>query len=107
MSTEENKAVLSRLNEELDRGNLAILDQHPGLDEVRPMLMQLLAARQAGLIQERTEEIIAEGDWVAVRVLRTGGPFGDGIEEIAMLKIIDGRIIKQHSQGGPITAKHV
>ena len=107
MSTEKNKAVLPRLNEELNRGNLAILDQHPGLDEVRPMLMELLAARRAGLIQERTEEIIAEGDWVAVRVLRTGGPFGDGIEEIAMLKIVDGHIVKQYSQGGPITTKHV
>jgi hypothetical protein len=106
MTTEENKAVLRRLNEELDRGNLAILDQHPGLDEVHPMLMQLLAARQSGLIQERTEEIIAEGDWVAVRVIRTGGPFGDGVEEIAMLKIVDGHILKQYSQGGSISAQH-
>ncbi len=102
MSIEENKAIVRRLAEELDRGNLAILDQHPGLDEVRPMVMQLLAARQAGQIQERMEEMIAEGDWVAVRVVRTGGPFGNGIEEIAMLKIVDGRIVKQHSQGGPI-----
>jgi len=105
MSTEENKAVLRRLNEELDRGNLAILDQHPGLDEVHPMLMQLLEARHSGLIQERTEEIIAEGDWVVVRVIRTGGPFGDGVEEIAMLKIVDGHILKQHSQGGPISTQ--
>jgi hypothetical protein len=105
MSIEENKAVVRRLAEELDRGNLDILKEHPGLDEVRPMLMQLLAARQAGQIQERVEEMIAEGDWVAVRAIRTGGPFGDGIEEIAMLKIVDGHIVKQHSQGGPIGAQ--
>jgi hypothetical protein len=102
MSIEENKAVIRRLTEELECNNLTILDEHPGLDEVRPMLLQLLAARQAGIVQERTEEIIAEGDWVAVRVIRTGGSCGDGVEEIALVKIVDGHIVKQHSQGGPI-----
>ncbi len=102
MSIDENKAVVRRLVQELEQGNLAILDEHPGLDEVRPMLMQLLAAYQAGVFQQRTEEVIAEGEWVALRMIRTGGPFGAGVEELAMLRIVDGHIVKQHSQGGPI-----
>ena len=102
MSTEENKAVVRRLAQELEQGNLAILNEHPGLDEVRPTIMQLLAARQTAPIQERIEEMIAEGDWVAVRVIRSGGSFGAGVEEIAMCKIVDGKIVKQHSQGGPL-----
>ncbi len=102
MSIEENKAVVRRLVQELEQGNLAILDQHPGLDEVRPMLMQFLAAHQAGMIQQRFEEMIAEGEWVAMRIIRTGGPFGAGVEELAMFRIVDGHIVKQHSQGGPI-----
>ncbi len=102
MSIDENKAVVRRLVQELEQGNLAILDQHPGLDEVRPMLMQILAAYQAGMIQQRIEEVIAEGERVALRVIRTGGPFGAGVEELAMLQIVDGHIVKQHSQGGPI-----
>ncbi len=105
MSVEENKAVLRRLTEELEKGNLAVLDEHPGLDEVRPMVMQLLAARKRANIQERIEEMIGEGDWVAVRVIRSGGPFGDGIEEIALIKVVDGKIVKQHSQGGPISVR--
>ena len=102
MSIEENKAVIRRLSEELEQGNLAILDEHPGLDEVRPMATQIVAARQSANIQGRIEEMIGEGDWVAVRVIRSGGPFGDGIEEIALLKVVDGKIVKQHSQGGPL-----
>ena len=105
MSVEENKAVLRRLAEELEKGNLAILDEHPGLDEVRLMVMQLLAARKSANIQERIEEMIGEGDWVALRVIRSGGPFGDGVEEIAMCKVVDGKIVRQHSQGGPIGAR--
>ncbi len=69
------------------------------------MAMQILAARQSAHIEERIEEVIAEGDWVAVRVIRSGGPFGDGIEEIAMCKVVDGKIVKQHSQGGPLNAR--
>ena len=102
MSTDENKAVLHRLMQELAQGNLDILNEHPGLDDVRPMLMQLLDLRKTMTIQEQIEEMIAEGDWVAVRVIRIGGPFGDGVEEIAMCKIVDGKIVKQHSQGGPL-----
>ena len=105
MSTEENKAVIRQLAQELAQGNLAILDEHPGLDEVRPMAMQILAARQTAHIEERIAEMIAEGDWVAVRVIRSGGPFGAGIEEIAMCKVVDGKIVKQHSQGGPLGAR--
>jgi predicted SnoaL-like aldol condensation-catalyzing enzyme len=102
MSIEANKAVLWQLVQELEQGNLSVLDQHPGLNEVRPMLTELLAAQGAGVIQQRIEEVIAEGDWVACRIIRTGGPFGAGVEELAMFKVVDGTIVKQHSQGGPL-----
>lgn len=105
MSTDENKAVLHRLMQELEQGNLDILNEHPGLDEVRPMLMQLLDLRKTTTMQEQIAEMIAEGDWVAVRVIRTGGPFSEGVEEIAMCKIVDGKIVKQHSQGGPLARR--
>ena len=38
----------------------------------------------------------------SIQVIRSVGPFGTGVEELAMFQIVDGHIVKQHSQGGPI-----
>ena len=75
MSAEMNKAVVRRLHQALDRGDLAAIDTHPGLiAEFKPMYVAMSQAF-AG-ITITSEQLVAEGDWVGyhltVRATQTG-----------------------------------
>ena len=86
MSAHENKAILVRLAEEFNRGNLGIVDEifSPNLriispspdwppfpDGVEGARVMLSAMREAG-VEMKIEDIIAEDDRVAVRWTTTG-----------------------------------
>jgi ketosteroid isomerase-like protein len=92
MSTEQNKALFSRLLDELNRGNLGVVDQVIAPDAVliSPHLPEPVRGRQAfkdafggigiealGVQYPPPEEMIAEGDSVAVRFIARGTHRGE------------------------------
>jgi steroid delta-isomerase-like uncharacterized protein len=91
MSTEDNKAIVLRNYEELNKGNLGIVDElyatnyvghTAGLPEPvrgREALKPLLAAYFTAFpdLHETPEDLIAEGDKVAIRVTYRGTHKGD------------------------------
>lgn len=108
MSTEENKAVVIRINESANRHDLAALDQHPGMRETREFLARLFHAFPD--MHTTIEELVADGEWVAVRMVARGthqgewegkAPTGRTVvsEVLAMHRIVDGRIVTSYSQG--------
>ena len=66
MSAAENTAVMRRLYIALNHGNLAVLDDHPGLADVKPTLQHACAT--APDTQATIEELVAEGERVARRL---------------------------------------
>ncbi len=91
MSTEDNKALVRRFYEEIDKGNIGILDElvaEDYLDHNPPPLPGLAAGRE-GLKQafrifweatpghHQIEEQIAEGDKVVTRLTAYGKHEGD------------------------------
>jgi hypothetical protein len=86
MLTEANRALIHRITQELQAGNLALLDAHPGLAELRPRIVQGIAAGHSISI----EEIFVGGEWVATCTL-----FPDTSSEVlGMHRIVAGTIVR-------------
>ncbi len=110
MSTEENKALVRHILEEVNSGNLAIMKDHPGLREAIPHIKSMVEARadtKAEIAQQ-----LADGDWVVTRLLLSGvltkeflgTPAGTpyASETILLYKVVNGKVVEQHSQAGRI-----
>ena len=72
---EENKAIVRRLHEALNEGNLAALDEHPGLGEFKAMYGRLLVAFPD--TRSTIERLVAEDDWVAYHLAARGTHRGE------------------------------
>lgn len=112
-SAETLKSLVRHVTEEAIRGNLDILQEHPGLHETIPMRRAL----NAGLSDQKVTFAlqIADGEWVASRVIVSGvhtgplmghAPTHQRMEtEVLMFhRIVAGRIVKQHSVADTIGA---
>ena len=111
MSAEENKAVVIRMNESANRHDLTAMDEHPGMAGTREFLTRYFQAFPDA--RATIQELVAEGEWVAVRMVARGTQQGEwgGVapsgqrredEVLAMHRIVDGRIVTSYSQGGPL-----
>jgi predicted ester cyclase len=123
MSPEENKAIMRRFYEEIDKGNLAAMDELVAEDYINhdpPPFPELAPARE-GLKQafkifwdatpgyHKIEDMIAEGDKVVTRLTAYGKHEGDlpgGIKAtgnqlvmtgIAIHRLVDGKIVEHWS----------
>ena len=89
MSTEENKAVVVRMHEALNHHDLAALDEHPGMAGTREFLTRYFQACPDA--RATIQELVAEGEWVAVRMISRGtqqgewGGLGDAREQCERL----------------------
>jgi len=120
MSVERNKAVVRRLFEVWNTGNLDAIDElyaadyvadyrpyaplRQGHDAIRGMIQRAHAAFPD--FHEELEEMVAEGDKVAVRFTITGTQLGQWgplpptgkpvrFEEIVILRFVDGKVVEQ------------
>ena len=111
MSAEENKAVVVRMHEAVNRHDLTALDEHPGMAGTREFLTRYFQVCPDA--QATIEELVAEGEWVVVRMISHGTQQGEwgGVapsgqrqedEVLAMHRIVDGHIVTSYSQGGPL-----
>jgi len=125
---EKNKQLIYRLMEEVDKGNVDVVDEFyapayidhnpsairemlPGLEGIKHVFKLLYAAFPD--TAHKIEDIIAEGDKVAVRISATAThtgeifgvqPTGKKVElsSIVIFRIVDGRIIERWvAQQGP------
>ena len=108
--SEKNKAIVKDIWERAWGGDLSGFEEHPGLHELLPTIraMAAIEADETNTIHE----MLADGDWVIARftsemTLRQaamGMEAGSHMvfETIAMYKVVNGVIVKQHSQGGRI-----
>jgi predicted ester cyclase len=105
MTPVENKTVVLRFLEALDRHDFASLAEHPGLKQIlerHPMMRTAFPD-----LTHKVDEQIAEGDTVATRVTMTGthlGPFM-GVAAtgrrmswniLLMDVVVDGKIVLHH-----------
>ena len=121
--TEKNKALIRHLLEEMDKGNLSVIDEYyaPNYIDHNPTLVRNLAAGVEGIkmafrifynafpdTKHVVEDLIAEGDRVvarlSVRGTHTGelmgvAPTGKQVSQtaIAIYRIKDGRIVEKWS----------
>ena len=120
MSPEENKALVSRFNEEVfGKRNLAAIDEFITPDQVDHSLPSGLPNTREGTRQAiamtlkafpdlnyQVEDMIAEGDKVVIRYTTLGtqkGPFGPipptrkrvAVSGIVITRIADGKIVEQ------------
>ncbi len=120
MSTEENKKIVRRNYEELNKGNLAVIDElyaddyvgHiatlPGPVRGREALKQVQGAYFAAFpdLHETPEDLIAEGDKVVIRETYRGTHKGDlqglaptgkqaSFTSIDIYRIVGGKIVEQ------------
>lgn len=106
MSAEDNKGVINRFLEALDRHDFAGLSEHPGLQQVLQRHPLMRAAFPD--LQHKIEQQIAEGDIVATRVTMTGTHRGSfmGVPPtdkriswsvLLMDQVVDGRIVLHHA----------
>lgn len=108
MTVEQNKAIVRQLLETAwNTGNLSPMEAHPGLHEIMPTMQQVKDSGAKPTIMET----FGEGEWVAVRMLTDLPPTlnipgmpgaGGKMEVIQMFRVVDGIIVKQHSQAGRI-----
>ena len=121
--SEENKALVRRFYEEIDKGNLAILDElvaenyidHnppplPGLSSGREGLKQAFRIfQQATPGAHHIEEQIAEGDKVVTRLTSVGKHEGDlpgaprtgndmKMTSITIQRVADGKLVENWSE---------
>jgi len=110
MSAEQNKAIVRQIFEAVwNTGDLSLMEAHPGLHEIMPTVQRAI---DAGIGKQPSfMEIIGEGEWVAVRMLNDlpqtgefmGAPATGGkMEIIQLVRVVDGVIVKQHSQAGQV-----
>ena len=106
MSADDNKAVINRFLEALDRRDFAGLSEHPGLQQVLQRHPLMRAAFPD--LEHKIEQQIAEGDIVATRVTMTGTHLGSfmGVPPtnkriswsvLLMDQVVDGRIVLHHA----------
>ena len=110
MSTEQNKALVRHVLEETWRGNLDILNDHPGMHETIPFITALTASVKFS--RQEIVQQLTDGDWVITRFVSQGKVLKDfmgvpagtenQVETIMMHLIQNGTIVEQHAQGGPI-----
>lgn len=106
-SAETLKSLVRHIIEESTRGNLDILQEHPGLQEIIPMQRAL----SEGFSERKVTFTLqfADGEWVASRILTSGKHTGmfmgnpptnkRGEYEVLLLhRIVDGKIVQQYSQ---------
>ncbi len=121
MSTEENKAISRRWREELDQGNWAVLDEYLSRDFVLHMpgsppqdqagMKDVLTMIYGAFPDFHTtfEDLVAEGDKVALRMTFSGThqgafqgipPTGKQITVSAIVidRIVDGKLVEHWSQ---------
>ena len=127
MSTEENKAVVRRLFEELNKGNLGILDEifapgfvnhhpAPGTTPDKEGVKQFIANMHNTFPDYRwnVEDLIAEGDKVVYRFTMhgtdTGGfmgmaPTGKKVvaEAIGIQRFANGKVVERWNIGDSLT----
>ena len=127
MPIEENKAIVHRFYEELNKGNLAVLDELFAADFVwhAPGGLEQYGAEATKKIHARVfttfpdlhvtiEDMIAEGDKVVVRSTRTGTHRGEyrGIAAtgrqvtwtwMSICRIEGGRIVEEWNEGDHLT----
>ena len=123
MSTEENKALVRRFYEEIDKGNIEILDELVAEDyaDHNPPPLPGLAPGREGLKQafkifwdatpgyHHIEDQIAEGDKVVTRLTSYGKHEGDlpgaprtgndmKVTSITIHRIADGKLVEKWSE---------
>jgi predicted ester cyclase len=123
MSTEENKALVRRFYEEIDKGNIEILDElvAENYADHNPPPLPGLAPGREGLKQafkifwdatpgyHHIEDQIAEGDKVVTRLTSYGKHEGDlpgaprtgndmKVTSITIHRIADGRLVEKWSE---------
>jgi predicted ester cyclase len=106
-SAETLKSLVRHVVEELFRGNLDILQEHPGLRETIPFHRALNAAFSERKVIFTLQFI--EGEWVASRIiasqLHTGmlmgiAPTHKRVEHEVLLlhRVVAGKIVQEHAQ---------
>jgi predicted ester cyclase len=106
MSGDDNKAVVNRFLEALDRHDFAGISEHPGLQQVLQRHPLMRAAFPD--LEHKLEQQIAEADIVATRVTMTGTHRGSfmGVPPtnkriswsvLLMDQVVDGRIVLHHA----------
>jgi predicted ester cyclase len=106
MSAEEDKAVVRRFLEALDRHDFASLKEHPGLQQILERHPLMRAAFPD--LQHKIEQQIAEGDTVATRVTMTGTHSGSFMGAsptnkriswgvLLMDRVVDGKIVLHYA----------
>jgi predicted ester cyclase len=111
MSVEENKAVVVRVHESINRHDLDALNAHPGMAETKVFLEGRF--RAVPDMQATIDLLVAEGEWVAARLLIRGTQQGEWmgqaptggtllVEVLTLFRVVDGRIVTAYSQGSPI-----
>lgn len=107
MSGEANKAVFRAVVESLAKGRKEVCDAHPGLALMQPGFADLFIATPDSAIG--IYELIADGDWVAARLMRRithAGVWNEdppldlqvNREAIVICRFSGGRIVEIHSQ---------
>ena len=116
MITDENKAVVRRFLEALDRHDFASLEEHPGLQQILQRHPMMRAAFPD--LQHKIDEQIAEGDTVATRVSMTGTHLGTfmGVAPtsktltwnvLLMDRVVDGKIVLHHANNSWVLLGHL
>lgn len=106
-SAETNKHLVRHVIEEATRGNLDILQAHPGLHETIPMQRALHEGFSEAKVTFALQ--FSEGEWVASRIIdrrkHTGTFMGHPptnrqieIEVLLFHRVVDGQIVQQHAQ---------
>jgi predicted ester cyclase len=106
MSQEENKRIVTRYLEALDRKDFEALKEHPGLYQTAARQPMVRAAFPD--LQTTIEQQVAEGDTVATRGVMEGTHLGTfmGVEAtnkhltwtvLVMDRIVDGKIVLHYA----------
>jgi predicted ester cyclase len=115
---DRNKATVRHIHDQLIQGNLAVLDDHPALAPMRAWFPAFLRAFPD--TRTLTEDLVAEGDRVAYRLVNRGthvgawrgvAPTGRELEfEIAgMYRFAAGRVVEAsgHANLGDVMTQAV
>ena len=108
--SEKNKALVKDILERGWAGDLSGFEEHPGLHELLPTIRAVSSMNADST--NTLHELLADGDWVIARFTSEmtlneeamGMEAGSHLvfETIAMYKVVNGVVVKQHSQGGRI-----
>ncbi len=109
MTPEDNKALVRKLQGAVSRGDLSVLDDHPGYHESR-QVMPLMQAAFPDLTWT-VERQVAEGDLVATHTWLEGthlGPFvgippsgrRSRVQNVSLDRVVDGVVVEQNGETG-------